>query len=172
MKTFIKPLFIATGVFVTTFVAAYVLSQLAKQQGWFDTSAASSVTAQVPQRPQLPGPAVQTVSNPASPNFWQSAVIIVAGQRHALEGSSISLPSGARFQVLLTNLPAGTVEIYAINPEGRADRKPLWAQSVDGNGRATSPDLRLQGTKGLETLKIVHRGASGASQRQVQIWHL
>jgi len=171
MKPTTKPLLIAFGVFAVTFLAAVALSQFGKQQGWFGAPAAapSPIVSSAPYA--LPGRPARPVAAPQSVD-WQRASIIVGGQRYALDGPSISLPTGTRFRVELQGLPAGTVEVYAVNPEGRTSGASLWTQGVGQSGLAVSPDLRLQGKKGMETLEIVHRGAAGVTQRRVALWHL
>jgi hypothetical protein len=164
----------ACGVFALTFAAAYALSQWGREQGWLGAPAPASTGALLISASALVPPPSRPVAsiNNVKPLAWQKASVIVAGQRHALDGASVSLPSGTQFQIELLGLPAGSVQVHAISPDGHSTGTPLWSQTVGANGTALSPQLRLAGRQGLETLEIIHRGDGGISRRRVALWHL
>lgn len=102
------------------------------------------------------------------------AVLLVAGVEHDPVSDQIALPDGTRFQLQVTSERDGWLEIYAVNPNGVSRSAPLWSGRVRADSPVTTSMLRLQGTRGLETLELILRGPGRRelAQRQVQILHL
>ena len=103
-----------------------------------------------------------------------AASVLVGGSEHAAEAGRIALPTGTRFQLRLRSERAGTLNLYAISPDGRASAEPVWSTPVQGGATVVTPVLRLEGTQGLETLRavLVGPGQDELARRDVQIWHL
>lgn len=176
MKAFVKTILVGSTVFAVAFGAA-VGAKYAYQA--YQASAIGAVPA--PQPPvgvlaehALPGQLAQAqhAVYTAAPAVW-GAEILMAGQRYAVQGDSIALPAQARFQLALKGLSPGHVGIYAVNPDGVLSAEPIFVGQVASDGTVQTNHLRLTGTKGLETLLVVHRDHMGRSQQQaVKLWHL
>jgi hypothetical protein len=90
-----------------------------------------------------------------------------------------AMPSGSRFQLAINTSRAGHVAVYAVNPDGVRSTGPAWSGYVPHNGEYLTPMLRLEGTRGMETLKIVLKPTYNArgqmtqrgSNASVQVWH-
>jgi len=67
-----------------------------------------------------------------------------------------------------SNLPLST-----LNPSGQLNTVPLWQDFVSEGARVTSPHLRLQGTKGRETLVVTVTPHKGLPQcLTLHLWHV
>ena len=90
-----------------------------------------------------------------------------------------AMPSGSRFQLAINTSRAGQVAVYAVNPAGEPSAGPVWSGYVPHNGEYLTPMLRLEGTRGMETLQIVLKPTYNArgqmtqrgSNASVQVWH-
>jgi hypothetical protein len=129
-----------------------------------------------------PAPRVEgaaTASVPAAPSETNSVVpaltawVVFAGQDNAISGDNISLPSGAQFAVKVLSNVDGELAFFTINPNGESADRPLWTSAVRAGTAVSGPDLRLKGTKGLETLRVILRPSAGGDEieQHVQIWH-
>jgi len=102
-----------------------------------------------------------------------TAWVVHAGQDIAVSGDNISLPSGAQFAIKVRSNVDGLLAFFTINPNGVSTDKPLWASEVKAGSAVAGPGLRLQGAKGLETLRVILQPAAGGDEieQHVQIWH-
>jgi len=50
---------------------------------------------------------------------------------------------------------SGTVTVYAINPQGRSST--VWSGHLQAGHAQHTPNMRLQGVRGLEVLRIVFK---------------
>lgn len=102
------------------------------------------------------------------------AALLINGDVHPAADGRIALPSGSRFQLRLASTQAGILEVHAINPAGQSTGQPLWQVAVSAGAQVVTPMLRLAGTQGLETLRLVLVLPHGGDpvQRDVQIWNL
>lgn len=102
-----------------------------------------------------------------------TAWVVHAGQDIAVSGDNISLPSGAQFALKVSSNVDGELAFFTINPNGVSAEKPLWSSAVKAGSAVAGPGLRLEGTKGLETLRVILRPATGGDEieQHVQIWH-
>lgn len=123
-------------------------------------AAAANALAQQPQRPAGVVPTL---------TVW----VVHAGQDIAVSGDNIILPTGARFAVKVQSNVDGELAFFTINPDGVSSNQALWRSEVQAGRAVSGPGLRLQGTRGLETLRVIVRPANGGDQieQHVQIWH-
>lgn len=119
-------------------------------------------TVQLPPPPLVvaaPAPVVPAPAPAAAP----LAVAVLLGDRaYDITDAPIALGTDSRFRLRIGSAVAGRFDVHAINPDGVATATPLWGGRIAAGGRATSPALRLEGTRGIETLRIVLRPADGA----------
>ena len=97
------------------------------------------------------------------------ATVLVGDQRHNADHGPVALSAGSRFQLSVFANRAGKLEIYAINPKGAVGDRPLWSTYLRTGETELSPRLRLDGTRGLETLNLVLRGPRGEMQDEVRV---
>ena len=156
----------------------------ARMSAWLSTQVATlgEPTARMPPGPvleSLAAPVVVTTASastprPAIPAPSLEASVMVGGERVAINGGRIALPSGTRFQLTVASNTSGILEVHTVNPNGVVSGGPLWSGPVRAGGTLETPGLRLEGARGLETVVLVLRSVGGekVAQRQVQIWHL
>lgn len=136
----------------------------------------ASIAASTPNRANNPParPAVQPSAPVVTPRL--SAAIILDGQQ--LDNpDQLMLPSDSVFALNLRSSHSGSAEVYAINPAGQAS--VLWSTYLQAGQNQRTPEMRLQGQRGDETLRIVFRpdatpaGARAATVlRQISILHV
>ena len=80
-----------------------------------------------------------------------------AGNRY-LPSQIIALPTGSQFHLDLKATTSGTVKLQAINPAGESSQ--VWASELQGGQAVRTPDLKLQGQRGQERLRVVFVPAS------------
>jgi len=141
-----------------------------------------------PAAPMLPAQATQATPTTTTATTMQApavrsegpavvpaltAWVVHAGQDIAVSGDNISLPSGAQFAIKLGSNVDGSLTFFTINPNGVSADKPLWTSEVKAGSTVAGPGLRLEGTKGLETLRLLLRPTAGGDEieQHVQIWH-
>ena len=141
--------------------------------------AVSAPTQAVPAQavPALPAPRAP-VAAPAQAAAWVtpqlSATLVVDGVR-APQSDDYVMAEGSTFELLLATDYDGQVQLMAVNPAGQATR--LWGTHLQAGAEHQSPRLRLQGLRGVETLRILfkpdaHYGQSGTVLKQMKILHL
>ena len=115
---------------------------------------------------------------PASPITLPVAVrldasVLTQGGVHDSANGRVGLVGAGRFKLKVSSNSDGALELHAINPDGSASPAPLWSAQVRAGRPVVTPVLRLEGLRGLETLRLVLRvnGQGIAAQREVQIWH-
>lgn len=88
-------------------------------------------------------------------------------------GTPVALPSGSRFHVQVGAAEASWVEMHAVNPHGVPSSGPLWSGVIEANGHVLTPRLRLEGARGVETLRLLRRSLRDGqlSEEQVQLMH-
>lgn len=125
-------------------------------------------------QPAVSAPGVLTPEPVQAPFPVLNAWVVYAGQDLAAGQGKISLPTGARFAVKARANVSGQVAFYTINPQGVRSEKPLWKTAVEGGQSVTGPNLRLQGSTGLETLRVLFtpNGVGNTLEQHIQIWHL
>jgi|JI6StandDraft_1071083.scaffolds.fasta_scaffold407602_1 hypothetical protein len=103
--------------------------------------------------------------------------ITLGGTRLASAATEVALPAGSSFGLTIRSDQAGTVHIYAVNPEGQTSK--LWEADSTTPVALVTPQFRLDGTRGAETLRIVFQPVSGVdgqipapALRQVRILHV
>lgn len=101
------------------------------------------------------------------------AWLVLGGQRHSLDQGQVALPSGSRFQVEVESRTAGQLTLATVTPAGQP-MGAIWSSTVAAGVRVATPILRLEGTKGRESLQIMLQPASGGPTqvRTVHLWHL
>ena len=92
-----------------------------------------------------------------------NTAIIVGGSRMD-EPEQLALPSGSVFALSLGANHSGSVDVYAINPKGRSTH--LWSGHLQAEQELRTPQMRLQGASGVETIRIVFK-ADGAGDDNV-----
>lgn len=102
------------------------------------------------------------------------AALLVGGAVHQASQGRLALPTGTRFQIRLVASRSGTLELYAVNPSGASSSEPLWTGAAQAGTEVLTPALRLEGTQGLETLRVVLKvpGQGVVALRKIQVWHL
>lgn len=115
---------------------------------WIPTVAASSNINTTLQ------PATQhLVAAPAAVPSLQTAVLI-AGMR--FENPEVfALPSDSVFALNLNSDHSGSATVYAINPAGQTNE--IWSTQLVAKQAQQTPDMRLEGMRGRETLRIVFK---------------
>lgn len=90
-----------------------------------------------------------------------------------------ALESGSRFQLVINPSRPGRVAVYATNPLGERSAAPVWSGWVPADDNYRTPNLRLVGNRGMETLHVVLSPArdrqgrliAAGSTKTVQVWH-
>lgn len=80
-----------------------------------------------------------------------------AGNRY-LPSQTIALPTGSQFHLDLKATTSGAVKLQAINPAGESSQ--VWASELQGGQAVRTPDLKLQGQRGQERLRVIFVPAS------------
>ncbi len=201
MRHIFRQATIAVAVFAGAFVAASAAQSIATNRGWlpfpamddtlqrpsFNASAATSAhfaPAQTsfdrnPYRNhQVQMPSIgRIVDTPVAPWTVRAAslrtALLVDGVAEPVTTDQLALPAGSRFRVRVTSGDSALVEVHAVNPRGIASQGPLWRGTVAAGQSVFTPGLRLDGTRGMETLRVVrHSLVDGTTtEQQVQIWH-
>jgi hypothetical protein len=128
---------------------------------------------QLQPTPAAPVPVAVQVVRPAPVPARVNTELLVAGIAHPTIAGPVALPSGTRLQVRLTPTRNGQIELHAISPAGDHAGAPLWTAAATAGSTVQSPPLRLQGQRGMETLRVVLRSPNGAvvSRDDVHLWH-
>lgn len=134
--------------------------------------ASAGATWQTPQLPPTWAPAqvlqptrLPVASAAVTPSVQAS--LWSHGVKRAQAGERLALASGERFQLRMQAQRSGWVRVVGINAEGSATE--LWRTELSAGEDAWSPALRLQGLRGVETLRVI--GADGRMQ-SFQILHV
>jgi hypothetical protein len=104
-----------------------------------------------------------------------SAAVVVAGNLID-HPEQLALPSDSVFALSLRGDHHGSADVYAINPAGQSSH--IWSGRLQAGQDLRTPEMRLQGMRGTETLRIVFRpdavdGHQPATLvRQLEILHL
>ncbi len=108
-----------------------------------------------------------------APHPRVATALLVGGRAHPADAGPVALPSGTRLQVRMTPNRSGRLELHAINPLGHYEGAALWASPATAGSTVYSPPLRLQGERGMETLRVVLRSPQGdvLLQEEMQLWH-
>lgn len=137
-----------------------------------------AVTAPQPLPPvaaTVEGRRVAVPVRPAAvqPTIALPTVLQVAGHPQALAGDRVALPSGARFDLLVTPPRTGQLEVYALSLDSAAPVL-LWAGPASAYATVQTPMMRLEGNKGVERLRVLLRGDRGQvlGIRELRIWHV
>lgn len=119
---------------------------------------------------------VQHLLRPLTASPHLHVAVILAGSQFD-DPEQLALPSGSVFALDLRSTHSGTADIYAINPEGKT--APIWSTRLQASQSQRTPELRLQGRRGQETLRIVFQpDANAAGQhpatlvRQISVLHV
>lgn len=133
-----------------------------------DDAALAAAHAAVP----APAPVIRQAPAVAPPRL--QVALWVNGAAQGSGSERLALPAGTRFQVKVSTNRAGTLAVYAVNPEGQSSAEPLWQTALQAGQSRLTPMLRLAGTRGLETLRLVLLDGDGLPlvERQLHIWHL
>jgi hypothetical protein len=136
-------------------------------QHWRNTQHSANMLADL-----LANSAVNQVTAPVA---RLSAAVIVDGNRID-DTESVALPSNSVFSLRLQADHGGAVTVYAINPQGRSS--PVWSGRLQTGQALDTPPMRLQGVRGLETLRMVFKpdevgdSTPASVVREVQILHV
>jgi hypothetical protein len=112
------------------------------------SSAANSMATQTVALPNQP----QARPMPSVLGPRLTASVIVGGSRID-SPEKISLPTEGVFALSLRSYHNGRVDVYAINPEGQSSH--IWSGYLQAGQDLLTPQMRLQGLRGIETLRIV-----------------
>lgn len=115
-----------------------------------------------------------TAQRPVAPSAIVRSWLVMGSQKHSLDAGQVALPSGSRFQIQLSSTMAGQLTLTAVNPAGQVVGGAIWSGVVSKGGELTTPMLRLEGTKGRESLQITLQPNDGqpAKHQVVHLWHL
>lgn len=137
---------------------------------------------QTPTPPNLPmvqAPATVVVQPPVlgqgAPVLTDMQATLVMGEREFnLGADQVALPSGSRFQIGVESPHTGLLTIRSVNPQGIASATPLWSGRVLAGQKITTAMMRLEGSKGRETLLLHIQPENGATPvtRSAYLWHL
>lgn len=138
---------------------------------------APPLTRPEPQPDTRPAPRPETRPEPRPeppPRPRLRTWVVYADQEIPTDQGKISLPTGARFAIKLRASVDGSVDFYTINPKGVVSTGPLWSAPLEKQRSLVGPMLRLQGTTGLETIRLQFKPKQGGPLvvQHVQIWHL
>ena len=97
--------------------------------------------------------------------------LVVDGRLDA--SAPVALPDGARFRLQLRSSEPAVIEVHAVNPLGEASDGPLWRGTVPANTAIDTARLRLAGTTGMETLRVLRRSLldGSVSEQRVHLLH-
>lgn len=138
------------------------------------------VNINLPVRPALTytPPAARLVDTPA--DGWRQGhnglrtTLLIDGAARPVDGhTTVALPDGARFRLQLRSSEPAVIEVHAVNPHGEASDGPLWRGTVPANTNVDTARLRLAGTHGMETLRVLRRSLldGSVSEQRVQLLH-
>lgn len=85
---------------------------------------------------------------------------VVYGNSRYGQHQQLALPSGAAFHLALHGDRAGSVQVQTISPDGRTST--VWSGRLRAGQERFTPRLALQGTRGMEALRIVFQPADTA----------
>lgn len=94
------------------------------------------------------------VNQVAAPTARLTATVIVGGNRID-NTESLALHSNSVFSLRLQADYGGAVTVFAINPQGRSS--PVWSGRLQTGRALDTPPMRLQGVRGVETLRMVFK---------------
>jgi len=100
--------------------------------------------------------------------------LLIDGAARAVDASApVALPDGARFRLQLRSSEPAVIEVHAVNPLGEASDGPLWRGTVPANTNIDTARLRLAGTHGMETLRVLRRSLldGSVSEQRVHLLH-
>ena len=99
------------------------------------------------------------------------AAVIVGSSRFD-NPEQLALPTDSVFELSLGSGHSGQAQVYAINPEGQASH--IWTGHLQAGQDQRTTKLRLQGTRGTETLRFVFKAdeASGGQRAATVIKHI
>jgi hypothetical protein len=139
------------------------------------------INLNLPARPALTytPPAARLVDTPAAALQYGSAnglrtTLLIDGAARPVDGhTTVALPDGARFRLQLRSSEPAVIEVHAVNPHGEASDGPLWRGTVPANTNIDTARLRLAGTHGMETLRVLRRSLldGSVSEQRVQLLH-
>ena len=138
------------------------------------------VNINVPVRPALTHTpaAARLIDTPAEGwrhgNTGLRTTLLIDGAAGPVDGNTtVALPDGARFRLQLHSSEPSVIEVHAVNPLGEASDGPLWRGTVPANTRIDTARLRLAGTSGMETLRVLRRSLldGSVSEQQVHVLH-
>jgi hypothetical protein len=101
--------------------------------------------------------------------------LLMGSHEHVLDSGQIALPTGGKFQIKVISTQSGQLALYAINPVGVRSAQPLWSGMVQSSMPLTTEFMRLEGTRGKETLLLELKAASSGAvlgQSQLYLWHM
>ncbi len=137
-------------------IRQHVVAQGQTTAPWIPT-VAPSLSATVPSAAEQ-----QMPMQVAAPHL--QATIVIAGLR--LESSeTFALPSDSVFALNLHCDFSGHAAVYAVNPAGQTSQ--IWSTQLVAGQEQQTPDMRLQGMRGKETLRIVFRADAVASSKPI-----
>lgn len=80
---------------------------------------------------------------------------VIVGSSRFDNPEQLALPSDSVFALNLQADHGGRVDVYAINPEGHSAH--IWSGQLQSGQDLRTPAMRLQGARGLETLRLVFK---------------
>jgi len=89
----------------------------------------------------------------------QLSTTVIVGSDRIDNPEQLALPSDSVFGLSLRGNHSGSVAVYAINPEGRSSH--IWSGHLHAGQDMRTPQMRLQGVRGVETLRIVFKTDEG-----------
>ena len=100
--------------------------------------------------------------------------LLIDGAARPVDGNTtVAVPSGARFRLQLRSTEPALIEVHAVNALGQESDGPLWRGTVPAHSPVDTARLRLAGTTGMETLRVLRRSLldGSVSEQQVQVLH-
>lgn len=100
--------------------------------------------------------------------------LLIDGAARPVDGNTtVALPSGARFRLQLRSSEPALIEVHAVNALGQASEGPLWRGTVAAHTDIDTARLRLAGTTGMETLRVLRLSMldGSVSEQRVQVLH-
>ncbi|MBL8331026.1 MAG: hypothetical protein JNJ71_19470 [Rubrivivax sp.] len=167
-STFLKHTAIGLAVFVVAAAAAHAL----RTQGLPAWQQAAAAPATVAGSSLIGTPSGAMAAGHSDETRLQ--VLLEGVDAPVALDQPVALPHGSRFRVRLGAAEAATWQLVAIGPGADARETPLWSATTAAGGHTTSPRLRLSGTRGTETLKVIRRSLDGriTTVRVFQLLHV
>jgi hypothetical protein len=100
--------------------------------------------------------------------------LLIDGAARPVDGNTtVALPNGTSFRLQLRSTEPALIEVHAVNALGETSDGPLWRGTIPAHTSIDTARLRLAGTAGMETLRVLRRSLldGSVSEQWVQVLH-